>query len=803
MIEQRDERIGQVLEDGRYRITGPLGMGSMGRVYLALDRHLQTDVVIKFPLLGHSSLAAPDLLDRFELEARSLVRLSHPHIVKIIDVGRLDEQPYVVLQFLSGGTLKDRLLSGPGGEPRPLPPESLRAWLPDIARALDFVHRQGHIHRDVKPANIFFDQHGNAFLGDFGIVKARALDDEEDWKANSLTAPGLLLGTPSYIAPELVLGLPTDGRSDQYSLALTVHEVLAGRNVMEGPSPSATMVNQTRLDPAPLDVLVPGIDPQLSAVVQRGLAKDPDDRFPTCTALAQEILATLAASEGSGSGPFAAPVTTPCPSCCYPLPSSTGDPVEVLRCPRCRHVYRYESTPNGPVLVPLASPSAATSVLSHPDVATGPDSLTDFEVDDADRLEPAPVAAAAPKLGAPELALAPPARRRWTWIGAGLAALVMAGLAWLLTAHWPFGSPGAAHPDAAAVGPPVPLSIAYGTEMKYWLEEALKSYRETPAGQRVALDLQGLGSVEGADAVLAGPGPKPFHVWMPASSAYRGVFERDWGKQHPNKPILRAENLALTPMVFVMWQKRHDEFIKKYQAVTFRTLAEAMEEKRGWGAIAGHPDWGQFKFSHADPDQSNSGLMALILMAYDFTGKENDLTVEDVRNPEFRSWLEPFERSVTRFGGKLTHSTGKLMENMVVAGPKQFDCLLLYENLAIEYMEKAMARWKEAGPLIVVYPDPNIWNEHPYYVLDVPWSHPDQRVAADDFLDYLWSEPIQRLALDHGFRPGNPSVPVEFPGSPLTKYAEQGVRIDLPRLCEPPPPAVLDALRELYAQIRR
>ena len=193
------------------------------------------------------------------------------------------------MQYLAGGSLKDRIPTGPRGELEPMPLSSLRDWLPDIARALDFIHSQNHIHRDVKPANILFDRHGNAFLGDFGIIKALTAD-VTDWQGNSLTAPGFLVGTPNYVAPEIVMGRPADGRVDQYSLAMTVYEVLTGNNCMEGPTPSATVVNQTMVVPPPLTEILPELLEAHSDAILRGLAKNPADRFETCSALAQEVL---------------------------------------------------------------------------------------------------------------------------------------------------------------------------------------------------------------------------------------------------------------------------------------------------------------------------------------------------------------------------------------------------------------------------------------------------------------------------------------------------------------------------------
>ena len=228
-----------------------------------------------------------------------------------------------------------------------------------------------------------------------------------------------------------------------------------------------------------------------------------------------------------------------------------------------------------------------------------------------------------------------------------------------------------------------------------------------------------MGSMEGARTVLDGPEPIPMHVWSPASSAYRDTFEREWRAKRGKSPILKAENLVLTPLVFVMWESRHEAFIKKYSKIRFRTVAGAMQEPGGWGTIAGHPDWGRFKFGHTDPEHSNSGLLTLVLMANEFFDKEYNLSHEDIARPAFQDWLRRFEPGVVRPGGAMTHSTGSLMREMVNRGPSQYDCVLVYENLAVGYLDAARDRW---GQLVIDYPEPNMWNEHPYYILDVPWS---------------------------------------------------------------------------------
>src|SRR5262249_32478148 len=160
----------------------------------------------------------------------------------------------------------------------------------------------------------------------------------------------------------------------------------------------------------------------------------------------------------------------------------------------------------------------------------------------------------------------------------------------------------------------VEINVAYGTEKQRWFEAAAAEFQKTPAGRGITIGLHGMGSMEGARAVLEGPGPIPIQGWSPASSAYRGPFQRAGRAQHRDAPILKAENLALTPMIFVMWESRREPFIKKHAKVCFQTLAAAMEAPGGWGTIAAHPEWGRFKFGHTHPNESNSGLVALLLM---------------------------------------------------------------------------------------------------------------------------------------------------------------------------------------------
>lgn len=339
--------------------------------------------------------------------------------------------------------------------------------------------------------------------------------------------------------------------------------------------------------------------------------------------------------------------------------------------------------------------------------------------------------------------------------------------------------------------PEIEIGIAYGTEKRRWLEAALKAWEKTQAGKTITVNLIGMGSLEGARAVTGGD--ERIHVWCPASSMYRGVFERDWELTKGVSPIASEHVLALTPMVFVMWDERHDAFVQKYQAVDFRSIGQALDEPAGWQAIANEPNWGVFKFGHTHPNKSNSGLMTLVLMAYDFHDKSRGLAMADILDPEFQAWMTKTELGVSG----LISSTGTMMRDMVLRGPSQYDAVMVYESVAIDFLKNAEGRW---GKIRVVYPPRNMWNDNPYYILDTEWSSDEHRKAAKVFLDFLMSRPIQELALSHGFRPGNTDVPVRFPASPFEKYAEYGLNVDLASVCENPSPEVLTNLLQSWVR---
>lgn len=260
---------------GRYQIIRQLGAGGMAAVYLARDPLLERDVAIKVPGSGQIS---PHLLERFMVEAKAVARLEHPAIVPLYDFGEHDGRPYLVMRYMSGGSLENRIAR------QPLSLAEAIAVTSRIADALDFAHAQGIIHRDVKPGNILFDDTGTAYLSDFGI--ARLMDLASGF---ALTGSGVVIGTMAYMSPEQIIGKPADGRSDIYALTTVVFEMLAGELPFKAGS---GMEQALQMVHAPIPSILSrrrDLPSPTQQVIANGLAKQPGDRYQTASALAADL----------------------------------------------------------------------------------------------------------------------------------------------------------------------------------------------------------------------------------------------------------------------------------------------------------------------------------------------------------------------------------------------------------------------------------------------------------------------------------------------------------------------------------
>jgi predicted Ser/Thr protein kinase len=281
--------LGTRLND-RYRLEARIGTGGMSSVYRATDETLERPVAIK--LMNREIATDSDQLERFRREARAVAQLSHPHIVGVIDYGEDQGRPYIVLEYVEGETLKERIRRN--GE---LDVSEAVAYAIEIARALGCAHARHIVHRDVKPQNVLIDEEGSAKVTDFGI--ARSLDDD------GLTADGRVLGTTDYVSPEQALGHDVTGQSDLYSLGIVLYEMLTGSVPFRGENQVAVAMKHVREELPDVQLLRPEVSASLAAVIDRATAKDLHERYRSDEELIadlEEVLALEAARSGSATG---------------------------------------------------------------------------------------------------------------------------------------------------------------------------------------------------------------------------------------------------------------------------------------------------------------------------------------------------------------------------------------------------------------------------------------------------------------------------------------------------------------------
>jgi serine/threonine protein kinase len=266
---------------GPYEILAPIGAGGMGEVYKARDTRLQRTVAVK--VLPSRLSENPDFRQRFEREAKTISQISHPHICTLYDVGNQDGVEYLVMEFLEGETLAERLAKGP------LPIEQVLRYGIEIADALEKAHRQGIVHRDLKPGNVMITRSG-VKLVDFGLAKVTlpapgsvvsSLSVVATQAEMGITTQGAILGTYQYMAPEQVEGREADGRTDIFALGLLLYEMTTAQKAFSGKSQASLIVAIMHSEPASISSARPMTPPALDRAIRTCLAKDPDDRFQT------------------------------------------------------------------------------------------------------------------------------------------------------------------------------------------------------------------------------------------------------------------------------------------------------------------------------------------------------------------------------------------------------------------------------------------------------------------------------------------------------------------------------------------
>jgi WD40 repeat protein/predicted Ser/Thr protein kinase len=386
---------------GRYEIERELGRGGMAVVYLGRDPFMKRYVAVK--VLPHQFTTAPELRTRFQREAEVIASLEHPAIVPVYDFGEYEGQPFIVMRYMPGGSLAERLRQGA------LSLAQTATILQRLGSALDRAHSHGIIHRDLKPGNVLFDQYGEAYLSDFGIARLSEA-------SVALTGSGVI-GTPAYMSPEQIYGdRPLDGRSDVYALGVILFEMLTGQLPYRADTPAKIMMKHV-LDPVPrLLEIKPELPNVCERLIEQAMAKEPDDRFATGAALAQAVSGVAGAKAGELA---AAPPKQPAQ-------------------PAAAEVKEKESPPAG-----NKPPKANSASYTATEVAPPPDA--------------GPPAAARP-------VAQPPRRPAWLFLAGGFALLgLLAGaclVTWVIAANLRSSGPFVDSTPAMLAVPPTTVTVA-------------------------------------------------------------------------------------------------------------------------------------------------------------------------------------------------------------------------------------------------------------------------------------------------------------------------------------------------------
>lgn len=306
-----DDLIGTAL--GHCSIEELLGQGGMARVYRGKQENLDRTVAIK--VLPPYYAADESFVERFKLEARATARLSHPHIVTVHDAGEDAGRLFIIMEYVGGGTLKQRIAT-------PMSMREITRVVHEVADALSYAHLMGIVHRDVKPVNVLMDTNGRSVLSDFGIAKVLQA-------SAALTQSGAGVGTPEYMSPEQCRGTSVDARSDIYALGIMLYEMLTLRTPFQADNYTALAHSHIYEPVPPPSRFNPRISPAVQSVILKALEKTPADRFQKATEMATALEQAAAAQT-----PVAVPSGGRSPAPTHaPVSRSTGYPP--VLCPRC------------------------------------------------------------------------------------------------------------------------------------------------------------------------------------------------------------------------------------------------------------------------------------------------------------------------------------------------------------------------------------------------------------------------------------------------------------------------------------
>ena len=273
-----------------YKVEKTLGAGGFAVVYLVRDLNLKRKLAVK--VLSPDLITSKTVLERFRREAETVAQLSHPHIVPLHFIGQKDDLLYLAMECIEGGSLADRI-----EKQGKLSADETTRILREVAGALAYAHKRGVVHRDIKPHNVLIESETDRTLvTDFGIARTA--------EGSSLTASGMMVGTPAYLSPEQVTGAPSDHRADIYALGVMAYEMLTGQPPFTGPTPTAVLMKRLSSSPPPLGKIRPDTPQMLRDVIDGMLAQNPDERFQNCSDIVRTLGGATPASGGHPTAEF-------------------------------------------------------------------------------------------------------------------------------------------------------------------------------------------------------------------------------------------------------------------------------------------------------------------------------------------------------------------------------------------------------------------------------------------------------------------------------------------------------------------
>jgi serine/threonine-protein kinase len=270
---QSDPLVGTVL-DGRYQVQTPIATGGMSTVYRGLDTRLDRPIALK--VMDSRYAGDAHFLTRFQREARAVARLTHPGLVPVYDQGMDHQHPFLVMELIDGGTLRELLT-----ERGPMPPHAVAAVLTPVLGGLAVAHRAGLVHRDIKPENVLISDDGHVKIADFGLVRAVA--------EAKITSTSVILGTAAYLSPEQVSTGDADSRSDVYAIGILTYELLTGVTPFTGDSALAVAYQRMDHDVRPPSTVIAGVPPEFDDLVRRATARVPADRYADADEMGDDL----------------------------------------------------------------------------------------------------------------------------------------------------------------------------------------------------------------------------------------------------------------------------------------------------------------------------------------------------------------------------------------------------------------------------------------------------------------------------------------------------------------------------------